>query len=383
MKIIPYGKQFIDDKDILSVTKALKRDKLTTGDLVEKFETKIKKFVNCKYSTTCNSGTSAIFLALMSIDVKKNDIIIMPAINFISSYNVSKLFGAKIYLADVNKFTGQMMPENVSDCCKKFKLKKVKAIITMYNGGNPQSADLFYKFKNKLNCYIIEDACHALGSEYEYKKKTFKIGSCKHADISTFSLHPLKTITTGEGGIVTTNSKKLNDKIKKHRSLGIKRDSKDHWKYDVVYQGFNFRLTDFQCALGMSQLKKIGLFISSRSLIAKRYTDNLSQISQIYIPKYDKNYKSSHHLYLIHLKKGNLSLKKRLINYMKKNNIILQYHYIPIYKFKIFQDLFKGTNAEQYYKTTISLPIYYGLNSKIQNYITEKLKLFFEKSKNR
>ena len=133
----------------------------------------------------------------------------MPSINFIASYNISALLGAKIYLADVDRQTGQMTPKNIIECCKNYKIKKVKIIITMYNGGNPQNADLFYKLKKKFGCLIIEDACHALGSEYQVEKKFFKIGSCKQADISTFSLHPLKTITTGEGGIVTTNSKKL------------------------------------------------------------------------------------------------------------------------------------------------------------------------------
>ena len=377
MKIIPYGKQFIDNNDIKAVTGALKLDKITTGKFVEKFENKINEFLKCKYSATCNSGTSALFLALVAVNIKKNDIIIMPSINFIASYNISALLGAKIYLADVNRQTGQMTLENIIECCKKYKIKKVKAIITMYNGGNPQNADLFCKLKKKFGCLIIEDACHALGAEYQVGKKIFKIGSCKHADISTFSLHPLKTITTGEGGIVTTNSKKLYEKIKKIRSLGIKKNNNFHWKYDVVSKGFNFRLTDFQCALGISQLKKIKSFITSRSIIAKRYTNKLSKCSQISLPNYNKRYKSSHHLYLIHLKKENLKLKQKLIEFMLKNNIILQFHYIPVYKFKVFKGLYIGTEAERYFKTAISLPIYYGLTLKEQNFIIKKLNFFF------
>ncbi len=213
MKLIPYGKQYIDNEDLKFVKNALKKNKITTGRTVQEFEKKITKFLNCKYSITCNSGTSALFIALQSINIKNNDIIIMPSINFISSYNVAKILGAKVFLADVNRLTGQMTPEDVINCYKKFKIKKVKAIITMYNGGYPYEVENFSKLKKKLNCFIIEDACHALGASYKTKGGNYKIGSCKHSDISTFSLHPLKTITTGEGGIVTTNNKKIKDKL--------------------------------------------------------------------------------------------------------------------------------------------------------------------------
>ena len=170
-KTISYGKQYIDNKDIKAVINSLKREKITTGKLVEKFEKKINNFLNCKFSVTCNSGTSALFLAFQAINLKKNDKIIMPSINFISSYNVAKLFGAKVFLADVDKSTGQMTPKDIYDCCKKFKLKKIKALVIMYNGGYPQNADKFQQFKKKLKCLIIEDACHALGAEYLIKKK--------------------------------------------------------------------------------------------------------------------------------------------------------------------------------------------------------------------
>ena len=226
MKIIPYGRQYIDSKDIQSVLKTLKNEKITTGPIVEKFENQISRYLNCKYISTCNSGTSAIFLAMQAIGVKKNDIIIMPSINFVASYNVAKLLGAKVYLADVNRFTGQMSPNDIEECCNKFNLKRVKAVIVMYNGGYPNNAEKFVKFKKKLKSFIIEDGCHALGAKYLSNNKIFKIGSCAHVDISTFSLHPVKSITTGEGGIVATNSKNLDKKIKNLRSLGITKDKK-------------------------------------------------------------------------------------------------------------------------------------------------------------
>ena len=255
-KIIPYGKQYIEKSDIMAVTEALKKDKVTTGPYVKKFENKISKFTKSKYSIVCNSGTAALYLAFKSINLKKNDVVIMPCITFISSYSIAKMFGAKVYLADVDPNNGQMSPIDVMNCCKKFKIKKLKLVVPMYHGGYPVNASSFKKLKKKFRCYIIEDACHAFGSSYKSNNKIFKIGSCKHADISTFSFHPLKSITTCEGGAVTTNSKKIYEKLQIYRSIGIER-SKQHWKYDVSEPSLNFTLSDIQCALGISQLKKL------------------------------------------------------------------------------------------------------------------------------
>ena len=301
----------------------------------------------------------------------------MPAINFVASYNVSRILGGQIYLADVDPITGQITPETIEDCCKKFNLKKIKAVIVMYNGGYPQNADKFIKLKKKFNFKIIEDACHALGSEYIHKKKFFKVGSCRHSDICTFSFHPLKSITTGEGGAVTTNSKVFYKKAEEIRSHGMKR-YKDHWKYDVRDLGLNFRLTDFQCSLGISQLKKIKKFIKKRKQIFNIYNYGLKNLNLIALPKYKKNYKSSNHLYLIQLKNCNQKTKDNFIKFMLKKKIILQYHYIPIYRFKIFKGKYLKTNSEKYYNSTISLPIFYSLKTSEQNYIINCIIKFFK-----
>ena len=378
MKIIPYGRQYIDHKDIKSVSRVLNGELITTGSQIDKFENKIKKFLNCKYSITCNSGTSALFLAFKSIDIKSNDIIIMPAINFVASYNIAKQLNAKIFLADIDKETGQMLPSNVIDVCKKYKIKRIKAVVTMYNSGYPYDAEKFKKLKDIYNCFIIEDACHAFGASYKIENKNIKVG-CLHSDISTFSLHPLKTITTGEGGIVTTNSKKIAEKVKKIRSLGIEKNSNKHWEYDVKYVGFNFRLNDFQCALGLSQLDKISKFISQRKKIFLNYQKLLSKIKEINLPIHLTKYTSSHHLFIINLKKSNIKLKEKFIKFMLKNKILLQYHYIPVYRFKVFRGKYINKNSEIYYKSAISLPIYYGLKYNEQVYITKKIKEFFKK----
>jgi len=376
-QIIPYGRQFIDRLDIKEVSAALTKDIITSGDITIKFEKKIVDYLKCKYAATCNSGTSALFIALKSLELKKGDKIIMPSVNFIASYNAAKLLGAKIYLADVDKYTGQMGPQDVEDCCKKYGIKNFKVLVTMYNGGYPGNAEKFKFLKKKYNCFIVEDACHALGASYKFKNKSYKIGSCSHSDICTFSLHPLKTITTGEGGIITTNNRLLFNKIKLIRSLGIKRYNKKHWQYDVLLSGLNFRLNDFQSALGISQLKKIKKFVKKRNLISSHYNNELKKVEKLIIPYFSRNYKSSHHLYIINLKENNFRYKEKLIKFMLKNGVFLQYHYIPIYRFKSFKGKYLKKNSEIYYKNAVSLPIYYGLKKEEIKSIINLIKKFF------
>ncbi len=374
MKHIPYGRQYIDIKDINAVSSVLKKDIITSGNQVLIFEKKLNKYLKCKYSSVCNSGTSAIFLALSAINLKENDVIIMPALNFIAFYNMASFFKVKIHFADVDDKTGQITPESILECIKKNNLNKIKAIIIMYNGGYPENVKGFFEIKKKFNCLIVEDACHALGSKYVINKKKFKIGSCNHCDISTFSLHPLKTITTGEGGIVTTNSKKFDHKIKLIRSHGIKR-TKDHWNYDVLTPGFNFRLNDFQSSLGISQLQRIEKFIEKRKKVSNLYNKYLKKIDEIDLIDYKNRNFSSFHLYIVHLKKN----KKKFLRYMLKKKIMAQYHYIPVYKFSFFKKNVKLKKTENYYKSAISLPIYYDLNIKTQMYIIKSIYQFFKK----
>ena len=173
MTLIPYGRQYIDKADILSVKKSLYLEKITTGNKVVNFEKKISKFTKAKYSVVCSSGTSALYLALKAIKIKKNDIVIMPSINFIAAYNVSKLNNANIYLADVDPISGQLTPKTLEQCIKSNKLKKIKCVINMYLGGSAKNIEKFYKLKKKYKFFLIEDACHAFGSKYIFKNKKY------------------------------------------------------------------------------------------------------------------------------------------------------------------------------------------------------------------
>jgi dTDP-4-amino-4,6-dideoxygalactose transaminase len=381
-KKISYGKQFINKKDISYVAKALSSELISQGSHIKKFESQLINILGCKNAISCNSGTSAIYLALQSINLNKDDTVIMPAINFIASYNLCKLLNAKIFLADVDPLTGQMTPDTFYQCIKLNKIKKIKAIVTMYLGGHPENIEKFYNIKKKFSCYLIEDACHALGSIYYFNKKLYNVGSASHSDLCTFSLHPLKTITTGEGGVVTTNNKYLARKIYLLRSHGIEK-KKDYWKYNIKLSGFNFRLSDINAALGISQLKKIRKFVHRRNIIADFYYRSFKSLEKyINIPTYNRHNFSSWHLFLVHLDFDKIgSTKDKFIKFMIKNKIYVQFHYIPIFYFrdiykkdKNYKKIFPGSVS--YYKTAVSLPIYYNLSSNDQNYIVKIIKKF-------
>lgn len=357
------GRQFVSSKNILHVKKALKNNLLANGPLSLEFENKIKKKLNCRYVLSCNSGTSALYLSLKSLNLKKGSIVIIPAINFIAAANVCTFLDLKIYLADVDKETGQLTVDEVRKCIKINNIKNPKVIINMYLAGNPRSIYDFYKLKKELGCYLIEDACHAFGSKYVHKKNYY-IGSCKHADISTFSFHPLKSITTGEGGAMTTNSKKIYENAKLIRSHGIQK-KRNYWNYDVVVPGLNFRMSEINAALGISQLSELNRFIKKRKKIYNFYNKQLNFFKNFTkIVQVEKKTYSSYHLVLanINFKKIKIS-KESFFLKMKKKNIFLHYHYIPIFLFKYYRFKKKNyPNSLYFYKNFLSLPIYYGLN---------------------
>ena len=387
-KIIPYGKHSIFKSDISAVNKVLKSNFLTTGPIIAKFEHAFEKYTRAKYAVACSSGTAAIHLALESIEIKKNDNIIIPAINFIAAINLSSKLGANIFLADVDKFTGQMTPKNLTECIKYNKLKKIKAFFAMYNGGNPNYLKEFYKIKKKYNSFFIEDACHALGAKYSIKDN-LKVGNCKYSDIATFSFHPVKSITTGEGGIVTTNSKHLSEKVKLLRNHGIVRkkstQKKYNWDYKIEKQGFNYRLSDINCALGLSQLNKLDKFIKMRNKIAKHYDKSFSDFGDfIYIPQHSKNILSAWHLYIVIINFEKLKVNKNyIIQQLYKNGIITQVHYIPAFYHDIYKDLRKNflKGTIKYYNSCLSLPIHPNLSMKEINYISEKIKRIIKRNK--
>jgi len=280
--IITYGKQFIDKKDILEVSKSLQRDLITTGSYVTRFENRLKSFFKSKFVYSCSNATSGLHLAFKAINLKKNDVVIMPAINFISSYRMAKMLGAKIFLIDVDRKNGQVTKESILRCIKENRIKKVKAIVSMYLGGYVENNIEIFELKKRLGCYLVEDACHALGASYKFKNKKYKIGSCSHSDVCIFSFHPVKSLTTGEGGAITTNDTDIAKKLGILRNHGIIK-SRNYWDYDIKNLGFNYRLSDINCALGVSQIKKLKFFFKKRKDIYNFYIKNLKKYKDIII----------------------------------------------------------------------------------------------------
>ena len=385
--MINYGKQQILKEDITSVVKTLKSDYLTTGPNTILFENNFKRKIKSKYAVSCSSGTTAIHLALLAMKISKGDVVILPVINFIASLNILETLGAKVFFADININTGQMSPKNLLDCIKKNKLKKIKAVLTMYNGGDPLNAEAFFKIKKKYKFYLMEDACHALGGKY-YSLNNSYVGSCKFGDIATFSFHPIKTLTTCEGGMITTNNKSFFNKIKMIRNHGMLRKKSNkknyYWKYKIMYPGYNFRLSDVDCSLGISQLKRIDKIIKTRKNIAAFYVKNLKSLKEyINLPSINSS-KSAFHLFIITFNLKKLKINRdKIIQYLYKYKIVTQVHYIPVNTHPYYKKYSKlnFVGAYSYFNSCLSLPIYPGLNQKEINYICSKIKFLLHKFK--
>ena len=386
--IIAYGKHKIFKEDIESVIKILNSSFLTTGPTVEIFEKKISKFVNSKFAVAVNSATSALHIACKALQLSKGDYLWTSPNSFVASANCGLYCEAKIDFIDIELQNYNMDLNKLEEkLIKAKKIKKLPKIIVpvSYSG---HSIDM-KKLKSLSNIYkfkILEDASHSLGGAYLGKR----IGGCKYSDITVFSFHPVKMITTGEGGIATSNNKSLSDKMKIFRSHGIIRDKKffksknnNPTHYEQHELGFNYRLTDIQASLGISQLKRINLFLRERRKIKKYYDKNLKSYPLI-LPCENKYAKSSWHLYTVLIdNKKTIKNKNQFLEYLRKHNIFLNTHYIPIHTHPYYANMgFKKTdfkNSVFFYNNAISLPIYVGLSIKDLKYIISIIFEFFKK----
>ena len=382
---IPYNKQHIFNDAFNIVSRSLKSDLITTGQYVKKFEKKLSIYNKVKFSLVTSSGTSALHLAFESINIKKGDNVIIPAINFIASYSMLKKLNANIFLADVDQ-EGHLSPKSLVDCIKKNNLKKIKTVVNMHMSGQIKYVIDFYKLKKKYDFILINDSCHSFGSKYIFKKKIYNSGNCKLFDIATFSFHPVKSITTGEGGALLTNNKQIYQNARDKRSHGIIRDKKKYWNYNINELGYNYRISDINCALGLSQLNSLKKLLSKRKIIAHYYLKNLEKFKE-YIDLPNKNLinLSSCHLFIIRFKinilKKNFS-KDDVFYIFNAKKIFPQYHYIPIYKFTAFKGRKKRLPVtESFYKSSLSLPIYYEMNFKDCDKVIKCIEIAIKKFK--
>jgi len=320
---IPYGRQWIDEKDIREVVKVLKSDWITQGTKVEEFEKAVAKYCGAKYAVTVSSGTAALHSAYSVAGIGVGDEVITSPITFAATANAVVYCGGKPVFADIQKDTFNIHPKEIG---KKI-TKKTKAITPVDFAGHPCDLNEIKKIAKKYNLLIIEDAAHALGSEYRGKK----IGNL--TDMTILSFHPVKHITTGEGGMILTNNKDFYEKLKIFRNHEIvKKPKKGGWYYEIEKPGFNYRLTDFQCALGISQLKKIDKFIKRRREIVAKYNEAFKDVKEIITPAERKYVKSAWHIYPIQLNLEKLKVnRKRIFEELQKEGIGVQIHYIPLH----------------------------------------------------
>lgn len=375
-KLIPYGKQWIDDNDINSVISVLKGDWLTTGPLVNEFEKKFSDYVNAKYAVAVSSGTAALHAAAFAADILKGDEAITTPLTFAASANCVLYQSGKPIFADIDKKTYNIDPGEI----KKNITGKTKAIIPVDYTGQPCKIDEINEIAKENGLVVIEDSTHAIGAKYKGKK----IGSL--SDLSVFSFHPVKHITTGEGGMITTNSKEMYEKLMLFRNHGITKDPKKlissnegDWFYEQQVLGYNYRITDLGCALGISQLKKLDSFISRRKEIVKKYNEEFKDNDKITIPSQLGFVDSSWHLYVIQLNLEKLNVdRKRIFDELRKRKIGVQVHYIPVYYNPYYQNLGynKGLcpNAEWLYDRIISLPLFPKINDEEIKYVINTLK---------
>jgi len=372
--VINYGKQYIDSSDIKAVNKVLKKNFLTQGPEVSRFEKRLKNYFGAKYCSVVSNGTAALHLVGIALNWKPGDIILTSTLSFLASSNCILYAGAKPEFVDINATNYNIDIHQLEKKIRYFKKKskKVVAIIATDYAGYPCDWEKLREIALKYKLKLINDNCHSLGSKYKNNKNY----AAMYANVVTHSYHPVKNITTGEGGAVLSNDRDIIKKIEILRSHGVVRNPKkmfnNHgpWYYEMQQLGFNYRLSDIQCALGISQLKKIDRFVKKRKEIAKIYDKAFSNDKRFIIHKSEKNYYHSYHLYPLQIKFDLLKIsKKDLFKKMYNKGITLQVHYIPIHTQPYYKKRFKLKNgtfpiSEKFYCNEVSLPVYYSLKKK-------------------
>lgn len=369
--MIPYGKQTIDQDDIQAVVDVLKSDFLTTGPKIAEFEQTVADYVGAKYAVAILNGTSALHAACFAAGIGPGDEVITTPLTFAASANCVLYCGGTPVFADVDPKTYNIDPEDI----RRKITDRTKAIIAVHLAGQPCDMDAIHSIAHEYGLIVIEDGAHALGSVYKGKK----VGSL--SDMTTFSFHPVKPITTGEGGMIVTDNEEFYKKMALFRSHGITRDDSmmtrndGPWFYQQFDLGYNYRITDIQCALGCSQMKKLDRFLARRKEIVARYNEAFADCDNIITPYQLSDTESGWHLYIVQVKNCD---RRQVFEAMREKGIGVNVHYIPVYMHPYYQEHgyenVHCANAEEIYSHIISLPLYPGLTSEQQDYVIDTLK---------
>lgn len=385
--VIPYGRQDISQDDIDTVVNVLNSDFLTQGPKVPEFESCVAKTVGAKYAFAVNSATSALHVACMALELAPNDYLWTSPVTFVASANCGLYCGAKVDFVDINPDTYNICPVLLEAKLEKAKISNTlpKILVAVHLCGQSCDMKSIYELSKRYNFKIIEDASHGIGGKY---KNQF-IGNCRYSDIAVFSFHPVKIITTCEGGMALTNCSNLAEKLEMLRTHGITRNSHlmtkepdGPWYYEQLSLGYNYRMTDVQAALGLSQMNRLESYVAKRQELAKRYNDLLKDLP-ISCPKVGKDCYSSFHLYVIRLNIDHLSTNHlEVFEYLHSKNILVNIHYMPVHLQPFYKDLGFSEGdypeSEKYYKEAISLPLYPNLSYSDQDYVVDCLKKSLE-----
>lgn len=370
--MIPYGQHTLTEEDIAAVVEVLHSDRITQGDVVPRFETAIAEYCSAKYALAVSSGTAALHMACLALDVGPDDLVWTTPNTFVASANCARYCGADVDFVDIDPRTYNMSVESLR---KKLVYAREhgrlpKAVIPVHFAGQPCDMRELAKLSAEFGFFIIEDACHALGSEYEGKKT----GSCRYSDIAVFSFHPVKMITTGEGGMLLTNNPEIHKKVKRMRTHGIDKvkGGEESWMYQQRVLGFNYRLTDIQAALGYSQLKRLDASVAKREGLATRYDKQLQTLPLV-TPYRASGRVSSWHLYVVQLADKSPIGRKELYQKMHRDGVGVNVHYIPVHTQPYYRELGfhdgQFPRAEAYYSKCLTLPLYPSLHESEQDHV--------------
>ncbi len=373
--MIPYGRQTIDEDDINAVVDVLKSDYLTTGPKIAEFEQAVASYTGAKYAVAISNGTSALHAACFAAGIGQGDEVITTPLTFAASANCVLYCGGTPVFADVDPYTYNIDPKDI----RKKITDKTKAIIAVHLAGQPCDMDEIHSIAQEHNLIVIEDGAHALGSVYKGKK----VGCL--SDMTTFSFHPVKPITTGEGGMIMTDNEELYKRLVLFRSHGITRDNsmmtrnEGPWFYQQLDLGYNYRITDIQCALGCSQMRKLDKFLKRRRELVERYNNAFIECDNIVTPYQLPDTQSGWHLYIVQVKNHD---RKQVFETLRDKGIGVNVHYIPVYMHPYYREHgYKDVhcaNAEEIYSHIISLPLYPGLTDEQQDYVIDTLKQLCE-----
>jgi len=389
---LPYARQFLDDDDIAAVSDVLRSDFLTTGPAVSAFEDKFAEVTGAPFAVACSSGTAALHLAALALDLQSSDSVVVPSITFLATANAARYVGAEVVFADVDSANGLMQPEHLEQALEQSE-GNIKAVFPVHLGGQSPDMAAIREIADRSGLAVVEDVCHAIGGTYSSSNREATIGECAHSDMATFSFHPAKTITMGEGGAITTWNPALADRLRLLVNHGMTRDAGEFveedmafdeggednpWYYEMQDVGFNYRASDIHCALGLSQLSKLETFVQHRSVLSDHYDELLTVLAPVVRPvSRMPGCKPAWHLYqvLIDFAEAGLS-RAEVMRKLRDRGIGTQVHYIPVHR----QPYYRQRNgkiplpgADAFYAQCLSLPLHVAMTESDVERVVQEL----------